>query len=52
MWFRLSILVSLAFGSWAGLAYGGVVRYDLPELLGEYRYDGSDPFPFGSGASM
>ncbi len=36
--------VALAVCLFAGVAYGGTLRYDLPELLGEQRFDGTRQF--------
>lgn len=45
--FRSTQLLPVVFCLLAGEGYCGVIRYDLPELLGEHHYDGSDVLPFG-----
>jgi hypothetical protein len=35
---------ALAVCQFAGVAYGSTLRYDLPELLGEQRFDGTRQF--------
>jgi hypothetical protein len=44
---RLSLVVLLLCGL-SQTTLGGTVRYELPHLLGEHRFDGTDSF-FGSG---
>jgi len=44
---QFPVLFALAFAVLSDSTYGGTIKYELPELLGQHHYDGSEQTPFG-----